>query len=121
MPDSGSRRTLSQVLSDARVASGLSLRDVERRIGVRSGHLSQLETGTIVKPEMALLWELAALYDVDFAALLECAGYTHGDDTHGGRRHRMTVALRALEELTPAEQTDALAYMADLKARRGDG
>ena len=118
MPGSPSRRPLSEVLSEARVASGLSLRDVERRIGVRSGHLSQLETGTIVKPEMALLWELAALYDIDFELLLDCAGYAHADDTRGGRRHRMTVALRALGELTPEEQTEALRYMADLKARR---
>jgi transcriptional regulator with XRE-family HTH domain len=118
MPGSPSRSALSVVLRDARVASGLSLRDVERRIGVRSGHLSQLETGNIAKPEMALLWELAALYEIDFEMLLECAGYARGDDTREGRRHRVTVALRALVELTPEEQTDALRYMADLRARR---
>jgi transcriptional regulator with XRE-family HTH domain len=39
----------------------MSLREVERRTGVRSGHLSQIETNTIGKPEMAILWELAAL------------------------------------------------------------
>src|SRR5918999_2778138 len=111
MPDSGSRRTLSQVLSDARVASGLSLRDVERRIGVRSGHLSQLETGTIVKPEMALLWELGLLYDVDFGDLVRLAGHT-GPETRGEGRQRMTVALRALGELTPEEQAEALQFMA---------
>jgi transcriptional regulator with XRE-family HTH domain len=119
MADSESTRTLAEVLSRARAASGLSLRDVERRIGVKSGHLSQLETGTIVKPEMALLWDLAALYDLDFEMLLARAGYARGDERSSERRHRMTVALRALGELTPAEQTDALRYMADLKARRG--
>ena len=50
--------------------------------------------------------------------LLERAGYARGDETREGRRHRMTVALRALVELTPEEQTEALRYMADLKARR---
>jgi hypothetical protein len=30
----------------------------------------------------------------------------------------MTVALRAMQELTPAEQAEALRYMAELKARR---
>jgi len=110
---------LGSHLSEARRRRGLSLRDVERAIGVKSGHLSQLETGTITKPEMALLWELAALYDLDFEHLLALAGYTTGSETPGRRRNRMTVALRALTELTPPEQAEALRYMAELKARRG--
>ena len=118
MPGSRSTRTLSEVLTQARVKTGFSLRDVERATGVRSGHLSQLETGTIAKPEMAMLWELAALYGLDFEELLDYAGYAVAGDTDGDRRHRRTVALRALDELTPAEQTQALRYMADLKARR---
>lgn len=111
--------SLALVLSQARRARGLSLRDVERRTGVRSGHLSQIETGVILKPEMALLWELAALYDLDFERLLALAGHA-GSETSARRRNRMTVALRALTELTPAEQREALRYMAELKARRGD-
>ena len=52
--------TLGAVLRDARTRRGLSLRDVERRTGIRNAHLSQIETDTIAKPEMALLWELAS-------------------------------------------------------------
>jgi transcriptional regulator with XRE-family HTH domain len=111
-------RTLADALKDARANAGLSLREVERRTGVRSGHLSQLETGAIGKPEMAILWELAAVYGLDFAQILTLAGYAGGRDTSGRQRHRMTVALRAMGELTPAEQADALRYMAALKARR---
>jgi HTH-type transcriptional regulator, competence development regulator len=92
----------------------MSLRDVERAVGIRNAHLSQLETGRITKPEMALLWELATLYRLDFAELLELAGYS---SPQLGRR--MTVALRALGELTADEQEDALRYMAELKGRRG--
>jgi hypothetical protein len=33
----------------------------------------------------------------------------------------MTVALRALGELTPQEQAQALKFIAELKRRRGDG
>jgi transcriptional regulator with XRE-family HTH domain len=95
----------------------MSLRDVERRTGIRSGHLSQLETDTIGKPEMAILWELAALYGLDFSQLLALAGYVEGRETSGRQRQRMTVALRALGELSPRDQADALSYMAELKAR----
>jgi len=112
---------LGDALSEARVASGLSLRDVERLTGVRSGHLSQIETGTIGKPEMAILWELAAAYGIDFTRLLTLAGYVGDEETSGRQRQRMTVALRALRELTPAEQAEALRHMAELKARRRDG
>jgi transcriptional regulator with XRE-family HTH domain len=110
--------TLAVALRAARSRAGLSLRDVERRTGIRSAHLSQLETGTIAKPEMALLWELALLYEVDFGELLRLAGHT-GPDTSGERRQRMTVALRALGELTAEEQAEALQFMAELRRRRG--
>ena len=111
-------RTLGEFLKAARATSGLSLRDVERRTGVRSGHLSQIETGTIGKPEMAILWELAATYGVDFGRLLELAGYGGRDASSARERRRMTVALRAMHELSAADQAEVLRYMAELKARR---
>ena len=51
---------------------------------------------------MALLWELAAVYELDFPRLLALAGHTAGPAA--GDRRRMTVALRALSELSPDEQ-----------------
>jgi HTH-type transcriptional regulator, competence development regulator len=113
--------TLGGVLRAARTAGGLSLRDVERRTGIRNAHLSQIETDTIAKPEMAILWDLATLYGLDFARLLALAGHTGAGETSGRQRRRMTVALRALSQLSPGEQAEALRYMAELKARRGDG
>lgn len=110
--------TLGATLKAARTAAGLSLRDVERRTGVRSGHLSQIETNTIARPEMAILWELAAVYDVDFARLLALAGHGGAENVSARQRQRMTVALRAMSELSPADQAEALRFMAELKARR---
>ena len=123
MPPSRRRTTpsLGGVLKAARAEAGLSLRDVERRTGVRSGHLSQIETDTIGKPEMAILWDLASLYGLDFAELLRLAGHTGGEAGSGRQRRRMTVALRAMGELSPSDQAEALRYMAELKARRGRG
>jgi transcriptional regulator with XRE-family HTH domain len=110
--------TLGETLKAARMAAKLSLRDVEKRTGVRSGHLSQIETNTIARPEMAILWELAATYGLDFARLLALAGYGGDEDVSNRQRHRMTVALRAMTELSPADQAEALRFMAELKARR---
>jgi HTH-type transcriptional regulator, competence development regulator len=108
---------LGAALRAARTESGLSLRDVERRTGIRNAHLSQIETDTIARPEMAILWELAATYGLDFTDLLALAG--HGGEAPSARqRRRMTVALRAMSELTPADQAEALRFMAELKARR---
>jgi HTH-type transcriptional regulator, competence development regulator len=120
MPEPRPDEKLGAVLRAARTARGLSLRDVERRTGIGNAHLSQIETDTIAKPEMAILWDLASLYDIDFARLLELAGHARGA-TSGSRRRRMTVALRALGELSPGEQDEALRYMAELKARRSSG
>ncbi|MEA2312564.1 MAG: hypothetical protein QOE28_2532 [Solirubrobacteraceae bacterium] len=120
-PTAATAGSLGAVLRAARARSGLSLRQVEARTGIRSGHLSQMETDTIGKPEMALLWELAALYGEDFARLLALAGHGDGREHSGRQRQRITVALRALGELSPRDQAAALAFMAELKGREGDG
>jgi transcriptional regulator with XRE-family HTH domain len=112
--------TLGETLKQARMAAGLSLRAVQRRTGVLSGHLSQIETNTIARPEMAILWELAATYDVDFSRLLALAGYGGEEEVSARQRQRMSVALRAMTELSPADQAEALRFMAELKARRDD-
>ena len=117
MPAPRRKETLGAALRAARAESGLSLRDVERRTGIRNAHLSQIETDTIAKPEMAILWELASLYGIDFARLLALAGHAGGASSSSQRR-RMTVALRALGQLAPSDQDEALRFMAELKARR---
>ena len=103
---------LGSELKRARTGNALSLRDVERRTGLKSGHLSQIETGKIVRPEVALLWDLASLYALDFELLVRLAGHalTAGDNT-------LTIAFRALNDLSAEERLEALRYMAELKQR----
>ena len=109
---------LGDLLKKARIEKGLSLRDVERATGIRNAHLSQIENHTIVKPEMAMLWDLATLYGLDYTDLLTAAGQPGGTGESSGRqRRRMSVAMRAMGELTPAQQDEALRYMAELKAQ----
>lgn len=111
--------SLGATLKAARAAQGLSLREAGRRIGIRSGHLSQLETGAISRPEMAILWDLAVLLGLDFPRLLALAGYTAEAPEGRFDRQRITVALRALGELGPEDQAAAIEYMAELRRRAG--
>lgn len=113
-------KTLGEVLKETRVGRGLSLRAVERETGIQNAHLSQLENGTIIKPEMALLWELAALYGLDYTRLLVLAGYGDGEESSGRQRRRMSVAMRAMGDLSPKQQDQALRYMAELRAAGHD-
>jgi transcriptional regulator with XRE-family HTH domain len=117
-PGSGS---LGTVLKRARMDHGLSLRAVEGRTGIKSGHLSQIETGAIARPDLAILWDLSELYELDFDRLLALAGLGSATGQSGLARQRMTVALRALRELAPEEQEDVLTYIAALRTRRERG
>ena len=110
--------SLGATLKEARAKSEMSLRAVEARTGINNAHLSQIENGVITKPEMAMLWELAALYDLKYADLLRLAGYRTPASTSRRSTQRMTVALRAMGEMSPQEQQDVLEYMATLRKRR---
>jgi transcriptional regulator with XRE-family HTH domain len=112
---------LGSTLKQARTRAALSLRDVERRTGLKSGHLSQIETGVIAKPDMAILWDLALLYGLRFPELLQLAGHGAVAESSDRARQRTTVALRALDGLSPGEHAEALAFIAELKARREHG
>jgi HTH-type transcriptional regulator, competence development regulator len=110
--------SLGSVLRQARADHGLSLRAVEGRTGIKSGHLSQIETGAIARPDLAILWDLADLYGLDFDRLMALAGLGSASGRSGLSRQRMTVALRALRDLAPHEQEDVISYIAALRTRR---
>lgn len=110
--------TLGQALREEREKLNLSLRAVEKRTGISNAHLAQVEGGKIAQPEMAMLWELASLYGIDYTKLLRLAGYGNSAETSGRQRQRTTVALRALGELSPRDQNAALRFMAELKAKK---
>lgn len=66
--------TLGSRLAGTRRQLGWSLREAERRSGVPNAHISQIETGTIARPEAATLIRLADAYDLPPAELLAMAG-----------------------------------------------
>jgi transcriptional regulator with XRE-family HTH domain len=105
---------LGEKLRAAREKRGWGLREVERRTGIHNAHLSQIEKGVIERPDPNILWTLASAYGNDFKELMRLAGHVHpGKDSA-----LVGTALRALGDLTPAEQRDVLDYMAKVKSRR---
>ena len=63
-----------QYLKGLRDKSGLSLRDVEEKIGISNAYLSQLENGKRGLPSENVLRELARVYKVPFAEIWIVAG-----------------------------------------------
>lgn len=105
---------LGQVLAARRRKLEKSLRDVEGETGIKNAHLSQIETGGIARPAPNVLWALATAYDLDFKKLMRLAGHTQQRQSTG-RGEVLNAAFRALEDLTPAQQTEAVAYLENLR------
>lgn len=62
-------------LAEARRQRGWTLREAERRTGVANAHLSQLESGTILRPTLDTLVPLAAVYGLPLDELAAVAGH----------------------------------------------
>jgi transcriptional regulator with XRE-family HTH domain len=116
----GTRSALGTLLSDLRVAKGLSLRQVEQATqrAVSNAYLSQLEQGKIQQPAPSILHRLAAVYAIPYEALMEKAGYLlpQAARAAGGRRKRL--AAFAIDDLTAEEEEKLLEYLAFLRSRR---
>jgi transcriptional regulator with XRE-family HTH domain len=104
---------LSALLANRRRELGLSLRDVEEETGIKNAHLSQIETGAIARPAPNLLYELSVAYDLDFKKLMRMGGYTTRNGANRGVM--LNAAFRALDDLTPVQQVEAVEYLESLR------
>lgn len=111
---------LGELLTKKRRRKRWSLRDVERETGINNAHLSQIEQGTIERPDPNILWSLSVLYELDFRRLLRLAGHVE-KDAGESRKSLVGTALHALGDLTPAEQQEVLQYMSQIKRKRLPG
>jgi HTH-type transcriptional regulator, competence development regulator len=110
---------LGALLSDLRIAKGLSLRQVADATNnaVSNAYLSQLEKGKIRKPSPNVLHSLAAIYSVPYGGLMEKAGYLLPSETAGSAR-RARLAVFSIDDLTAEEEEQLLKYLAFLRWRR---
>ena len=67
--------TLGARLAEARKQRGWTLREAERRTGVANAHLSQIETGAILRPSLDTMVPLAAVYGLPLDELAAQAGH----------------------------------------------
>lgn len=120
-------QALGDFLRQARLALGLTLREVEARTdkSVTNGYLSQIEKKAIRRPSPNILYNLGNVYGLDYSDLLKRAGHhvpiSAGDDDARSERPTETLAgipLRAIEELTDEERRELTQYIAFLRQRR---
>jgi HTH-type transcriptional regulator, competence development regulator len=109
---------LGALLSDLRMAKGLSLRQVADATNnaVSNAYLSQLEKGKIRKPSPNVLHSLAAIYSVPYGGLMEKAGYPLPSEA-GGSARRARLAVFSIDDLTAEEEEQLLKYLAFLRSR----
>lgn len=107
---------LGRTIKEARKAKGLSLRALEQETKIPNAHLSQLETGTIGQPSMAVLFAISEALDVDFQKLLRLAGLA--EPASAGSRSVPGVAFRGSGDLTPEEADEVVRFIDLLKKRR---
>jgi transcriptional regulator with XRE-family HTH domain len=105
---------LGDILRQARRHRQLTLRQVEQRISLPNAHLSQIERGSIRRPDPAILMDLAELYGLNYRLIAEWAGYL---DPGAARTssHLAGLALRMFVALDPIAQRDALEYIERLR------
>jgi transcriptional regulator with XRE-family HTH domain len=101
-------------LRRARLHHGLTLRQVERQIGIPNAYLSQVERGVIRQPNPGVLMALAELYGLNYTLIAEWAGYLDVPDNRGGGQ-LAGMALRLFVELDPVTQREALDYLEALR------
>lgn len=119
---------LGSFLANVRAVKKLTLREVEEATGkeVSNAYLSQLETGKISRPSPNILLALSRVYGVEYATLMDRAGYftpaaSQMADVLRSRqptsRPKQPSAL-ADEDLSKEEEEKLLEYLAFLRSRR---
>jgi len=115
--------TLGPYLAGVRTGLGLSLREVEEKTNkeVSNAYLSQIENNKIKQPSPNILNALAELYGIDFANLMELAGYVTPSAKKSGDKRHGRVATFAEHNLTPEEQAALLEHLQYLRWKKKHG
>lgn len=112
--------SLGDYLASIRRDRGLSLRAVEEktRKQVSNGYLSQIENNQIAQPSPNILHALADLYQIDFATLMEKAGYITPATTKDDSKRHGRVATFAEHNLTGEEELELMQYLEFIRNRK---
>jgi transcriptional regulator with XRE-family HTH domain len=100
-------QTMAEVVREARVRAGLSMRGLARRSGLSAAQVSRIEAGEVERPVAETLVRLAKALDRDAQLLLVFAGHIRG----ARARELLRAAIEALPEPGRAEHADAFARL----------
>lgn len=112
---------LTEYLRHLRERDGLTLRQLEERVGISNAYLSQLETGKIEHPSPSTLLKLAEAFGADYIILMEKAGYINRDrdlKAKAATQRSGRLAATALGSLTQAEEDELLQYLVFIRNRK---
>lgn len=115
----GGGLTLGKYLAQARVKTGLSLREVETATGreVSNAYLSQLEKDKIAKPSPNMLHALSSVYGTPYETLMQHAGYMASGRVQPAVSAEESGTL-TIKNVTPEEEQDILKYVEYLRFNR---
>lgn len=107
---------LGTFLRTARELKQLSLRGVEKAIGVSNAYLSQIESGKINQPSPNILHKLCELYGISYSEVMQLAGYPIPDDSD--EKETRLGLPQGLGSVTEEEERALIEYLAFLRSRR---
>ena len=99
---------LGEILKKHRKNLGKSLRDVEKKTGVSSAHLSQIESGKIKKPSGAILEKLAGHYGKNANELEREAEAENKKTTKVGYLPLSIISASDLNEFADKKEADGM-------------
>jgi transcriptional regulator with XRE-family HTH domain len=106
--------TLGQVLREARMRRGLTLRDVERTTAISNGYLSQLESDSVRSPSPNHLHQLAGVYGIAYSLLMELTGYVVPTPVDPARWRE----VEGIDDLTETERVQVNNFVRFLRSSR---
>ena len=122
--------SLGSYLRSLREARRLTLRGIEKTVGVSNAYLSQLEKDKIRRPSLWCLYKLARLYKVSYRGLMKMVGYpvpetseNSGSDQQPAivgseDRFSSSATIGPFDDLTDEEEETLLEYLAFLRSRQ---
>jgi transcriptional regulator with XRE-family HTH domain len=112
--------TLGQYLESIRKDRRLTLRQVEEATNkeISNAYLSQIEQNKIQKPSPNVLHALAMIYAIDYAKLMEMAGYITPSKPRDDNKRHGRVPTFAEHNLSSAEEAELLEYLKFIRSRK---
>lgn len=115
--------SLGKYLASIRIDRGMTLRGVEEatKKEVSNAYLSQIESDKIRKPSPNILNALAELYGIDYAQLMEMAGYVTTSAMRSADRRHGRVPTFAEHNLSEEEEAELMKYLKFLRSQKKSG